>query len=161
MRVLLPLTLLVLVVYLAFIPLRFWEPFQNRDVLIIYNVMLFAVMALLVGATPIKPAALTPRLGLWLRRCLIAVALLATLVSLYALAAIAYRTWEGGVTLNRLTILGWNLINIGILVGLLLRQVRADRNTWAAALQAAFGMGMPVYVAWALFVVLAMPWVFR
>ncbi len=161
MRVLLPLTLLVLLVYLAFIPFRFWEPFQNRDVLIIYNVMLFAVMALLVGATPIKPAALTPRLGLWLRRGLIAVALLATLVSLYALAAIVYRTWEGGITLNRLTILGWNLINIGILVGLLLRQVRADRNTWAASMQAAFGMGMPVYVAWALFVVLAMPWLFR
>ena len=161
MRVLLPLTLIVLVVYLAFIPLRFWEPFQNRDVLIIYNVMLFAVMALLVGATPIKPAALTPRLSLWLRRGLVAVALLATLVSLYALAAIVYRTWQGGVTLNRLTILGWNLINIGILIGLLARQVKADRNTWAAALQAAFGMGMPVYVAWALFVVLAMPWIFR
>ena len=56
MRVLLPLTLIVLVVYLAFIPFRFWEPFQNRDVLIIYNAMLFAVIALLVGATPIKPA---------------------------------------------------------------------------------------------------------
>ena len=38
-----PLTLIVLVVYLAFIPFRFWEPFQNRDVLIIYNGMLFAV----------------------------------------------------------------------------------------------------------------------
>ena len=96
-----------------------------------------------------------------MRRGLIAVALLAALVSLYALAAIVYRTWEDGVTLNRLTILGWNLINIGILVGLLLRQVRADRNTWTASLQAAFGLGMPVYVAWALFVVLAMPWLFR
>lgn len=161
MRVLLPLTLLVLGVYLAFIPFRFWEPFQNRDVLIIYNVMLFAVMALLVGATPIKPAALGAQLSLWLRRGLIAVALLATLVSLYALAALAYRTWEGGFTLNRLTILGWNLINIGILIGLLVRQVKADRTTWAAALHAAFGLGMPVYVAWALFVVLAMPWLFR
>mgnify|MGYP002476227443 CR=1 FL=1 len=86
---------------------------------------------------------------------------LATLVSLYALAAIAYRTWEGGITLNRLTILGWNLINIGILVGLLVRQVKADNRTWAVSMHAAFGMGMPVYVAWALFVVLAMPWLFR
>lgn len=161
MRVLLPLTLIVLVVYLAFIPFRFWEPFQNRDVLIIYNAMLFAVIALLVGATPIKPETLAPALRVWLRRGLIAVALLATLVSLYALAAIAYRTWEGGITLNRLTIIGWNVINIGILVGLLARQVRADGRTWATAMQAAYGVGMPLYVAWALFVVLAMPWLFR
>ncbi len=161
MRVLLPLTLIVLVVYLGFIPFRFWEPFQNRDVLIIYNAMLFAVIALLVGATPIRPDTLAPALRVWLRRGLIAVALLATVVSLYALVAIAYRTWEGGITLNRLAIIGWNVINIGILVGLLARQVKADGRTWAASMQAAYGVGMPLYVAWALFVVLAMPWLFR
>lgn len=161
MRVLLPLTLIVLVVYLGFIPFRFWEPFQNRDVLIIYNAMLFAVIALLVGATPLQPEMLTPILRIWLRRGLIAVALLATLVSLYALAAVAYRTWEGGITLNWLTIIGWNIINTAILVGLLARQVKADDRTWAATLQAAYGAGMPVYVAWAIFVVVAMPWLFR
>lgn len=161
MRVLLPLTLFVLVVYLGFIPFRFWEPFQNRDVLIIYNAMLFAVIALLVGATPIKVEIVTPGLRIWLRRGLIAVALLATMVSVYALAAIVYRTWEGGITLNRLTIIGWNLINIGILVALLFRQRRADERTWASAMQAAFGTGMPVYVVWAMFVVLAMPWLFQ
>lgn len=160
MRVLLPLTLIVLIIYLAFIPFRFWEPFQNRDVLIIYNAMLFAVVALLVGATPIQPETLTRQLRIWLRRGLIAVALLATVVSSYALAAIAYRTWEGGITLNRLTIIGWNLINIGILAGLLWRQRRANERTWAASMQAAFGVGMPVYVVWALFVVLAMPLLF-
>jgi hypothetical protein len=161
MRVLLPLTLLVLVIYLAFIPFRFWEPFQNRDVLIIYNAMLFAVVALLVGATPIQPQSLAPTRQQWLRRGLIAVALLAAVVSLYALAAILYRTWEGGITLNRLTIIGWNLINIGILVNLLLRQRSADEHNWAQAMHAAFGAAMPVYGGWALFVVLAMPWLFR
>jgi hypothetical protein len=63
---------------------------------------------------------------------LIAVALLAVVVSLYALAAIGYRTWEGGITLNRLTIIGWNVINIGILALLLLRQRRADAQTLGA-----------------------------
>lgn len=161
MRVLLPLTLMVLVIYLGFIPFRFWEPFQNRDVLIIYNAMLFAVVALLVGATPIQPGALAPGLRFWLRRGLIAVALLAVVVSVYALAAIGYRTWEGGITLNRLTIIGWNVINIGILSLLLIRQRRASEHTWPQAMQAAFGAGMPVYVGWAVFVVLATPWLFR
>jgi hypothetical protein len=161
MHVLLPLTLAVLVVYLGFIPFRFWEPFQNREVLIIYNAMLFAVIVLLVGATPIQPATLAPALRVWLRRGLIAVALLAVVVSLYALAAIGYRTWEGGITLNRLTIIGWNVINIGILALLLLRQRRADDQTWAQAMQSAFGAGMPIYIAWAILVVAALPWLFR
>ncbi len=47
MRIMLPLTLLVLLVYLAFIPFNFRAPFDNRDVLIIYNGMLFAVVVLL------------------------------------------------------------------------------------------------------------------
>lgn len=161
MRLLLPLTLIVLIVYLGFIPFHFWEPFRNRDVLIIYNAMLFAVIALLVGATPIQLETLAPVLRVWLRRGLIAVALLAALVSLYALAAIAYRTWQGGITLNRLTIIGWNVIHIGILAGLLARQVRANGYTWLAALQAAYCVGMPLYLVWAIFVVLATPWLFR
>jgi hypothetical protein len=160
MRILLPLTLAVLVIYLGFIPFRFWEPFQNRDVLIIYNAMLFAVIALLVGATPIQPQTLPHQMRIWLRRGLIVVALLATVISLYALAAIGYRTWEGGITLNRLTIIGWNVINIGILTLLLVRQQRATAQTWTSAMQSAFGAGMPIYAAWALFVVLALPWLF-
>mgnify|MGYP000299541529 CR=1 FL=1 len=44
------LTLALLVVYLAFIPFNFRAPFENREVLISYNAMLFAVMALLLGA---------------------------------------------------------------------------------------------------------------
>jgi len=74
MRILLPLTLLVLLVYLAFIPFNFRAPFENRDVLIIYNGMLFAVVALLVGATPVSLADISPRLRRWLRRGIIAVA---------------------------------------------------------------------------------------
>ena len=63
MRVMLPLTLIVLVVYLAFIPFNFREPFDNRDVLVIYNGMLFAVMALLVGATPVSRTDLAAAAG--------------------------------------------------------------------------------------------------
>ena len=48
-RVLLPLTLLVMAVFVLFVPFNFFEPFENRDVLIIYNAMLFAVIALLTA----------------------------------------------------------------------------------------------------------------
>ncbi len=160
MRVLLPLTLLVLVVYLAFIPFNFREPFDNRDVLIIYNGMLFAVIALLAGATPVSLADLSPRVARWLRLGIIAVAALALVVSLYALAAIVYRTAMDRLTPNRLAFIGWNVINIGLLVLILLWQARAKAGDWLHALHRAFSAGTVAYTAWTLAMILAIPWLF-
>ncbi len=160
MRILLPLTLLVLVVYLLFIPFNFREPFDNRDVLIIYNIMLFAVIALLVGATPRRLADLSPSLAPWLRRGIIAVAALALLVSLYALAAILYRTGIDRLTPNRLAFIGWNVVNIGLLVVLLVYQARAGAGDWVAALHRAYSVGTVAYVVWTAVVILAVPWLF-
>jgi hypothetical protein len=112
MRLLLPLTVGVLLVYLAFIPFNWREPFQNREVLVIFNAMLFAVIALLVGATPVQGGDLNERGQTWLRRGVIALAALALLVSLYALAAILYRTAIDRMTPNRLAFIGWNVVNI-------------------------------------------------
>lgn len=56
LRLMLPLALLVLAIYLVFIPFNFRQPYENRDVLIIFNAMLFAVIGLLAGATPMSPA---------------------------------------------------------------------------------------------------------
>jgi len=67
MRLLLPLTLVVLVIYVAVIPFAFMAPFRDRDVLIVYNVMLFAILGLLLGATPLRADAVSPRLGRALR----------------------------------------------------------------------------------------------
>ncbi len=161
MRLLLPLTLGVLLVYIFVIPFNFFQPFQNRDVLIIYNVMLFAIMGLLVGATPIDLGELSPRLGSALHSGIIAVASLATLVSLYALAAILYRTATGAVTINRLTMIGWNMINIVLLVMMLVRLWRRSPQPWNERIKAVFGRGAVAYVSWTLCVIVVMPFIFR
>jgi hypothetical protein len=160
MRILLPLTLLVLVVYLVFIPFNFRAPFDNRDVLIIYNAMLFAVVALLVGATPVNQAELSPRLARWLRLGIIVVAALAVIVSLYALAAILYRTALDRLTPNRLTFIGWNVINIGLLLLVLLYQARVKAGRWLQRLFSAFSAGTVAYTVWTGVMILALPWLF-
>jgi hypothetical protein len=160
MRLLLPLTLLVLVVYLFVIPFNFMEPFRNRDVLIIYNVMLFAIMGLLVGATPVREDDLAPGQQALLRKGILAVALLAAVVSLYALSATVYRTVLGGVTVNRLTIVGWNGINIGLLSWLIARQLKDGSTAWVRSLQSVFSVGITAYVVWTLFLILAVPLIF-
>ena len=160
MRILLPLTLLVLLVYVAFIPFNFRAPFENRDVLIIYNGMLFAVVVLLVGATPVSLTGISPRLARWLRLGIIAVAVLALLVSLYALAAILYRTAFDRLTPNRLAFIGWNIVNIGLLFLVLLFQARSSKGRWHHGLYRAYRTGTVAYAAWTLVVILTIPWLF-
>jgi hypothetical protein len=160
MRILLPLTLLVLLVYLVFIPFNFRAPFENRDVLIIYNAMLFAVVALLVGATPMSLDEFPPRLGRWLRLGIIAVAALALIVSLYALTAILYRTAFDRLTPNRLTFIGWNVINIGLLFLVLLFQARPKGERWLQGLFRAYSAGTVAYAVWTLVAILALPLLF-
>jgi hypothetical protein len=161
MRLLLPLTLAVLVIYIFVIPFNFLQPFKNRDVLIIYNVMLFAIMGLLVGATPITLEELSPRLGSALRNGVLAVAILATLVSLYALSAILYRTATDVVTINRLTMIGWNIINIALLVMMVVRLLLRSTLPWNERIKAVYNVGAAAYVGWTLLVILVMPFIFR
>ncbi len=160
LRIMLPLTLLVLLVYTAFIPFNFRAPFDNRDVLITYNGMLFAVIALLAGAAPVSRGELPPRLGRWLRGGMTAVAALALIISLYALAAILYRTAIDRLTPNRLAFIGWNVINILLLILILLYQARAKAAGWLRALHRAYSAGTAAYVVWTLAVILAVPWLF-
>jgi hypothetical protein len=162
MRLLLPLTLLVLAVYVVLlIPFNFLGPFLNRDALIVFNIMLFAVVGLLLGAMPIFSNDLTPRLKTWLRYGILAVAGLAILVSLYAFAAILYRTFNDTLTLNRLVIIGWNLINTTIL-GFLFYQVwRKGQAGWVEAAQVVYSRAIPAYVVWTLCVIFIIPLIFR
>lgn len=160
MRLLLPLTLAVLVIYCLFIPFNFRAPFEDRDLLIVYNLMLFGVLGLLVGATPLRPDDLPPSTQRWLRRGIVAAAAITALISIYALSATISRTLGGGVTINRLAIIGWNVINIGILFWLLFAQLRARPDRWIAALQGVFSRATNAYLLWALFLLLGVPLVF-
>jgi hypothetical protein len=161
MRLLLPATLLVLAVYLVVIPFNFMQPFRNRDILIFYNVMLFAVMGLLLGVTPVKDTDLPQKYHGTLRAGILAVAALTIMISVYALSATVYRTVLGGFTVNRVTVIGWNTINIALLIGLVYTQFKHGASAWTRSLQAIFGLGAVVYTVWTLFLIVAIPWLFR
>jgi hypothetical protein len=160
-RLLLPLTVLVLLIYIFVIPFNFMAPFQNRNLLIIYNVMQFAIIGLLIGATPLKVDEISPRLQTWLRRGILAVAILTLIVSLYALSAVAYRTALDGLTLNRTTILGWNVINIVILLALVISQLRKGMAAWHTRLQEIFSKATIAYMFWSVLLILFLPLIFR
>jgi hypothetical protein len=160
-RLLLPLSLLVLVIYIFVIPFNFMAPFQNRNLLIVYNVMQFAIIGLLIGATPLNVDELSIKLQTWLRRGIVAVAILALVISLYALSAVVYRTIMDGFTLNRTTIIGWNIINIIILIAIILTQPRKSLSGWNECLQKVFSKATTAYLAWSIFLIVVLPLIFR
>ncbi len=160
-RLLLPLTLIVLVVYLLAIPFNFSQPFYSRDVLIAYNAGLFAVMALLVGVTPVHEQDLEHKYHKLLRAGILAVAILAVLISAYALSATVYRTAFLGFTVNRVTIIGWNTINIGILAALIFRQLKDGAAAWIGSAQVVFSGATVAYTVWTLFLIVAIPLLFK
>ncbi len=162
MRLLMPLALLVLVVFGYFIlqPDNFWIPFNDRDALITYNALLFAIVFLLLGAIPVSPDDLPAKTQALLRQGIIAVASLTVLISMYAMSATIYRTYLGTITMNRLTVMGWNVINIGLLLLLVFWLLRAGQNDWVRAAQVTFSLGMIPYIAWTIFVILSVPFIF-
>lgn len=160
-RLLLPLTVLVLLIYIFVIPFNFMAPFQNRNLLIIYNVMQFAIIGLLIGSTPLKLEELSPRLQVWLRRGILAVAILALIISLYALSAVVYRTAIDGLTPNRITIIGWNVINVVILISLVVSQFRKSAAEWHERLQSVFSKAATAYLAWSVLLIILLPLIFK
>ena len=162
MQALLPLTLIALVIYLALVPTNFFEPFQQRNALIAFNGALFALMALLVGVIPMSADVFSPRYLRWLRRGVIALAALALLISIYLFAAILYRTNADGITINRVAVIGWNLLNIILLALALVAQARAGRaGDWIAGMQRLARGGALAYVLWGAALVFALPWIFH
>ena len=155
-----PLTLLILVAFLVVLPFNFFAAYDNRQTLIVFNVLLFAIVGLVVGVIPLTASEFSPRYQQWLRVWTGALAALVILVSVYALSAILYRTAQDQLTMNRLTVIGWNCINIALLGLLLARVLRPGERFWGEAAQAIFRPGAYAYLTWGSFLLLALPILF-
>lgn len=152
-------SILILLIYIVLIPFNFMKPFFNREALIAYNIMLFAVVALLLWTTPVEKEELSRKFGRWLKYGHLALTLLAVIISLYAFSAIIYRTWWDGLTPNRLTVIGWNTINTILLLSLFVQEIRTGEG-WIGAAHRTFAQAMPVYAGWSLLLLLALPLIF-
>ncbi|HEY7350763.1 MAG TPA: hypothetical protein VH599_20805 [Ktedonobacterales bacterium] len=160
LHAILPLSLLILILFLLALPFNFFQAYDNRETLIVFNVLLFGILGLLIGAIPLTAGEFSLTYQKWLRLEVGALAGLVIVVSLYALSAILYRTAQDQLTMNRLTVIGWNSINI-VLLGLLLYWIiRPGNRSWGEAAQKVFRPGAYAYLAWGGFLILALPILF-
>jgi hypothetical protein len=158
-RLFTPLFAIVLVVYLSIV-LGTGRGFDvEREVLIVFDMLLVVVLGLLLYSISARDPRSPPGAFDVVQVVLVVSALVADVVALWAIAA---RITEFGFTPNRVAALGMNVI---LLVNL----------TWSAVLSIRFLRGrgafadlerwqtdyLPVYAVWAVIVVIAFPPLFR
>lgn len=153
-----PLVLLMLSIYLIALMFFTQEPFDNRDFLLMFNLLLIGVMALIFFTILHSPKNEYHR---WYYLIISALATVTLAVNGLALSAIISRLMEGGLTPNRLAVTGSNvlmLIHLALIAWRLFNRWKSD-NAVREATKTLVGF-LPVYLIWALIVVYAFPVVF-
>lgn len=157
-RLLLPLALGVLLVYtMWFIPVYFRQPFEEREVLIVYNATIMAVLVLLTVVTsgPLD-AQLVGQRSL-LRYGVHGLGGLTLILNVYALIAVVSRTLDSGLTPNRFAVIGWNVTTLLIVAFVGVRLWRARRQPWISVFRESIGLVSPLAAVWVVSLLAALP----
>ncbi len=154
-RIFSPLVLVMLVVYLCAILYSGKDPYNDREFLMIFNVLLVGVMALIffsVAETSARPRHQTE---IWM---LFLLSVLTIIINGIALSAIGFRIAEWGFTPNRTAVLGANvlvLVNL-LLVSVQLFKVLSGRGK-IAGVGRVVSLYLPVYFFWTVVVTFLFP----
>ncbi|WP_439882029.1 hypothetical protein ACSX1A_02480 [Pontibacter sp. MBLB2868] len=153
-----PLVLVMLVIYLGAIIYSGKDPYNDREFLLLFNVLLIGVMALIFFSVAESSAKEKSTAGVWV---LLLLSLVTIVVNGIALSAISFRISEWGITPNRVAVLGANVL---ILIHLLLVAVMLFKTVTRKAAISEVGRAIvlyiPVYFFWTVLVVFLFPLLF-
>lgn len=156
-----PLFLLMTVGYLFALLGEQRSPLKDRDFLIIFNALLLIVWAISVFSITGRNAGRgerTSKLMDFTNLCLVFVTLI---IDAVALTAILYRTFEFGITPNRVAVTGANLLIFTHLVWIFYEYAKAFRGSGSIdVIRTTIARYLPVYSAWSVFVVVFLPLLF-
>jgi hypothetical protein len=153
-----PVVLLTLIVYLLTIAITGKDPYNDREFLLVFNLMLIGVMAIIVFSASGTSSRQKQRFN---ELVLFILSIVTLITNLIALSAIFYRLGEYGITPNRLAILGSNLlifINL-ILITIDLFKINF-RKTDIEKVGITIASYLPVYIIWVLIVIFTFPVIF-
>ena len=153
-----PLVLITLIIYLIAIAYSGKDPYNDRNFLLIFNVMLIGVMAIIVFS--VSEASII-RKQKFNEIVLLILSIVTLLIDLIVLSAIFYRLGTFGVSPNRIAIFGSNIL---IFVNLILITIDLFRINFKKAeiqkVELTISKYIPVYMFWALIVVFGFPLIF-
>ena len=153
-----PLVLITLIVYLISILVIGKDPYNDRDFLIIFNLMLLGVMAIVVFSISGTSVNKKQRFN---EMVLLALTIITLVIDLIALSAILYRVGEYGFTPNRTIVLGSNLLFFGNLLLIMIDLFKVNfKNKEIKDAELTVAKYLPAYALWTIFVVFIVPWLF-
>ncbi len=153
-----PLVLVMLVIYLGAIIYSGKDPYNDREFLLIFNLLLIGVMGLIFFSVAESSSKESSTSGNW---TLLLLSIVTVIINGIALSAIVFRISEWGITPNRMAVLGGNLL---ILIHLLMVTWSLYKAVAKKAASDEVGKTivgyLPVYIVWTIVVVFVFPLVF-
>ncbi|MFM9051188.1 MAG: hypothetical protein ACKOKF_02560, partial [Bacteroidota bacterium] len=158
-KVFTPLVLVNLSIYLVALISSKNDPYNDRDFLFVFNMLLLGVMAIIFFSVVEAIQTSSNKFGLWV---LLLLSLVAVAVNAVALSAIIYRLFYMGITPNRLAVLGSNVLLLCSIVALSYRLLRVLRKD-IPAYDVANGITafLPAFGIWAFVVAYLFPILFN
>jgi hypothetical protein len=157
-KVFTPLVLITLIIYLIAVIVTGKDPYNDREFLLIFNLLLIGVMAIILFSIIETSKSSNNKIGLVM---LLGLSILTIIVNGIALSAILFRISEWGITPNRLAVLGSNLL---ILTNLLIVAYRLFKSTKDSNeienVERSITSYLPVYGIWAIIVTFLFPVLF-
>jgi len=158
-KVFTPLVLVTLVVYLLAVIGTGKDPYNDRDFLIVFNLLLVGVMAIIFFSIAETSKNSATVIGILL---LLALSILTVIVNGTALSAILYRISEWGITPNRLAVLGSNILILTNLLIVTYRLFKAVKDkSQIEYVGKSIASFLPIYGLWTILVTFIFPLLFN
>jgi hypothetical protein len=153
-----PLVLLTLMIYLIAMAFSGKDPYNDRNFLLIFNVMLAGVMGIIVfsvSETSINGRQKFNEIVLFI------LSIITLIIDLVALSAIFYRMNQYGISPNRLAILGSNILIFGNLFLIMIDLYKiCFKRSEIQKVELTISKYIPVYLFWTMIVVFGFPLIF-
>lgn len=158
-KVFTPLVLLTLIIYLLAVIGTGKDPYNDRDFLLIFNMLLIGVMAIILFSIAETSKNSESKVGTWL---LLGLAIVTVIVNGIALSAILYRISEWGITPNRLAVLGGNILILTNLVIVTYRLFKTIKDSNEKDnIEKSIATFLPIYSIWTIIVTFFFPIIFN
>ena len=154
-----PLVFLNLFIYLIAIIVTKKYPYQDRNLLLVFNSLLIGVMVLILFSVAEAGKGANHKISILV---LFGLSVLTIIVNCIALSAISFRIIEWGVSPNRVAVLGGNIL---IFINLLMVSYRlflsAFKNAEVEDVEKSIAQFLPIYGIWAGLVTFLFPLIFN
>lgn len=154
-----PLVFINLLIYLTAVIYTGKYPYNDRNLLLVFNVLLIGVMALILFS--VAEAGKNNK-GLFTLYILFGLSILTIIINSIALSAISFRILQYGMTPNRIAVLGGNILIFIHLLMVSFKLYKSVRNkAKIEEVETSIAQFLPIYSIWTAIIVFILPFIFH